>query len=108
MDIQSFAALAEQNRFQIVELLRDHPRSVGEIADRLHIRQPQASKHLKVLADAGLVEVHPQKNLRYYELSPKRFQEIDAWLAKYRSLWEERFERLDKLLEHEKQKLQKK
>ena len=104
MDIMPFGALGEQNRFQIVELLRDKPRPVGEIAERLRIRQPQASKHLKVLADAGIVEVRPQKNLRIYELSPKKFQEIDRWLEKYRSMWEKRLDRLDSLLQKEKKK----
>jgi len=104
MDILSFAALAEENRFKIVELLRDKPRPVGEIADRLNIRQPQASKHLRVLADAGIVEVHPQKNLRIYALSPKKFQEIDQWLEKYRSLWEGRLDRIEKVIQEEKKK----
>lgn len=99
-----FSALAEPNRFQIVELLRDRPRPVGELANTLRIRQPQVSKHLKILADAGIVQVHPQANQRIYELSPKKFQEIDRWLEKYRKLWEERFDRLDAFLKREKQK----
>jgi len=103
-----FSALAEPSRFQIVELLRDKPRPVGELADTLHIRQPQVSKHLKVLADAGIVEVRPQANQRIYELSPKKFQEIDAWLQKYRKLWEDRFDALEKVLEREKARLKKK
>ena len=98
----TFQALAEPNRFHIVELLRDKPRAVGELAKTLHIRQPQASKHLKVLADAGIVEVRPQANQRIYELSPKKFQEIDQWLEKYRKLWEARFDRLDAFLQKEK------
>src|ERR1700733_13087533 len=102
-----FSALAEPSRFQIVELLRDKPRPVGELADRLHIRQPQVSKHLKVLADVGIVEVRPQANQRIYELSPKKFQEIDRWLNSYRKLWEDRLDALEKVLEREKAKLKK-
>ena len=102
-----FSALAEPSRFQIVELLKDKPRPVGELSDKLHIRQPQASKHLKVLADAGIVEVRPQANQRIYELSPKKFQEIDKWLNSYRKLWEERFDALEKVLEREKAKMRK-
>jgi DNA-binding transcriptional ArsR family regulator len=104
MNPVTFGALAEPNRFQIVELLLNKPRAVGELVDTLHIRQPQVSKHLKVLADAGIVEVRPQANQRIYELSPKKFQEIDAWLEKYRTLWKARFDRLDVLLQREKQK----
>jgi DNA-binding transcriptional ArsR family regulator len=93
-----FSVLAEPSRFHIVELLRDRPRAVGELAETLHIRQPQASKHLKVLADAGIVAVRPQANQRIYELTPAKFQEIDTWLEKYRKLWEDRFDRLETLL----------
>lgn len=105
MNLVTFSALAEPSRFQIVELLRDKPRPVGELADTLHIRQPQVSKHLKVLADAGIVDVRPQANQRFYELSPKKFQEIDNWLNKYRKLWEDRLDTLGKVLEREKQKI---
>ncbi len=101
MNPVTFSALAEPSRFHIVELLRDKPYSVGEISERLHIRQPQASKHLKVLADAGIVSVSPQANQRIYALSPKKFQEIDRWLEKYRQLWEDRLNRLDAFLKKE-------
>jgi DNA-binding transcriptional ArsR family regulator len=100
----TFSALAEPNRFHIVELLRNKPQPVGEIAEKLHIRQPQASKHLKVLADAGIVEVHPKANQRIYELSPKKFQELDKWLEKYRKIWEDRFDALDALLKDQNKK----
>ena len=99
-----FSALAEPNRFNIVELLREKPRPVGELAASLHIRQPQVSKHLKVLANAGIVKVRPLANQRIYELSPKKFQEIDNWLEKYRVFIEERFNTLDALLQREKRK----
>jgi len=108
MNPVTLQALAEPNRFHIVELLRDKPRPVGELVDTLHIRQPQVSKHLKVLADAGIVQVHPQANQRIYALSPKKFQEIDAWLERYRKLWEDRLDILGKVLEREKKKLQNK
>jgi len=102
-----FSALAEPNRFHIVELLREKPQPVGTIANQLHMRQPQASKHLKILADAGIVEVHPIANQRIYKLSPKKFQEIDKWLNKYRAIWEDRFDALEKVLEEEKKKFKK-
>lgn len=108
MNPVTFQALAEPNRFQIVELLREKPMPVGELVDTLHIRQPQVSKHLKVLADAGIVKVRPQANQRIYELSPTKFKEIDAWLEKYRKIWEERFDALEKVLEREKAKLKRK
>jgi DNA-binding transcriptional ArsR family regulator len=102
MNSNTFSALAEPHRLEIVELLRQKPRAVGEIADTLHLRQPQVSKHLKVLADAGLVDVTPRANVRVYGLTPDRFKELDDWVRKYRKLWEERFDRLDTLLREEK------
>lgn len=95
MDTATLSALAEPNRLRIVELLREGPLTVGEIADRLQIRQPQASKHLRVLSAAGIVEVHPDANRRFYKLRPEPFIVLDAWLASYRHIWEERLDRLD-------------
>ncbi|HEV1998467.1 MAG TPA: metalloregulator ArsR/SmtB family transcription factor, partial [Candidatus Dormibacteraeota bacterium] len=73
----TLTALAEPNRFQIVELLRGGPRPVGAIAEELRLRQPQASKHLRVLSEAGLVEVQAVAQQRIYRLRPERFKELD-------------------------------
>lgn len=77
MDMTTLGALAEPNRMNIVELLRDGPLTVGEIADRLGLRQPQASKHLKVLSDNGIVEVQAAANRRIYKLRTEPFQALD-------------------------------
>lgn len=98
MDISIFAALAEPNRFHIVELLLEGPLTVGDIAEQVQLRQPQASKHLRILSDAGLVEVHAEANKRFYKLRPDPFQEMEAWLESYRRVWDERFDRLDDYL----------
>ncbi|MDF2960385.1 MAG: ArsR family transcriptional regulator [Paenibacillus sp.] len=98
MDITTFSALAEPNRFRIVELLLDGPLTVGEIADRLGLRQPQASKHLRVLLEAGLVEVQAVSNRRNYKLRLEPFQALDAWLETYRDVWDERFDALENYL----------
>lgn len=76
MELTTFNALAEPSRFRIVNLLQKGPLTVGEIAERLDIRQPQASKHLKVLLDAGLVEVRADANRRNYMLRSEPFQEL--------------------------------
>lgn len=89
------AALTEPNRLHIVELLRDGPLTVGQITERLGLPQPQVSKHLKVLNEAAIVEVHPQANRRIYQLRREPFQELEAWLHSFRRLWEKRFDRLD-------------
>ena len=94
----TLSALAEPNRRQIVELLRRKPRAVGEIVDRLGLRQPQVSKHLRVLSEAGLVEVRPLAQQRIYRLRAQPLKELDDWLAPYRRTWEERFEQFDDVL----------
>ncbi|MEK0313363.1 ArsR/SmtB family transcription factor [Cohnella sp. 56] len=98
MDMAALSALAEPNRMQIVELLREGPLTVGEIADRLGLRQPQASKHLKVLGDSGVVEAKAEANRRIYKLRPEPFQALDAWLASFRRVMEERYDNLDDYL----------
>lgn len=88
----------EPNRLHMVELLRAGPLTVGEIVERLELQQPQVSKHLKVLSEAGIVEVQPQANRRIYKLRREPFLELEDWLQSFHRLWEERFDRLDDYL----------
>jgi DNA-binding transcriptional ArsR family regulator len=97
--VETFAALSEPNRFRIVELLRTGPRAVSEIGDRLRLKQPQVSQHLRVLKAAGLVDVQPRAQHRLYELRGRRLRQMHDWLDRYRDLWEARFEGLDELVE---------
>lgn len=97
--LETFKALAEPSRLQIVDLLLTGPKTVGNVADKLGIRQPQASKHLHVLASSGLVEVRPEAQRRIYALRAQSLQELDFWLERFRRLWEDQFERLDEVLE---------
>ena len=96
--MKTLIALAEPNRLGIVELLSAGPLSVGEIARRLELRQPQASKHLKVLCEHGILEVRAEGNRRIYALRPEPFRELDAWLRSVRQAMEDRFDRLDAYL----------
>jgi len=102
--METLQALAEPHRFQIVELLRDGPRPVGEMVDRLGLRQPQVSKHLRVLSDAGLVDVRVDAQRRIYALRPAPLQELELWIERYRRIWEGNFQRLDGVLEELKAK----
>lgn len=88
----ALTALAEPNRFQIVELLRDGPRSVGEIVKQLQLSQPQISRHLRILHEAGLVEVQPQAQQRIYRLHGRAFKDLDAWISTFSVVWEERLD----------------
>lgn len=98
MNVDALAALAEPTRLRIIELLRGRPHTVNEVAERLQIRQPQASKHLKVLSEASLVRVEPVANQRIYHLNPAPFSELGAWLSRYTEVVEERYSALDEVL----------
>lgn len=95
---ETFAALAEPSRFRIVELLLAGPRPVNDIVERLQLAQPQVSKHLRVLKEAGLVDVQPRAQQRLYELRAQPLRRIHEWLERYRRIWDERFAEMDELL----------
>ena len=97
--LPTLTALAEPNRLRIVEHLREGPRPVGEIAAALQLRQPQVSKHLRVLSKAGLVEVHPSAQQRIYRLRAEPFLALGAWLDSYRRFKEASYDRLDEHLQ---------
>jgi DNA-binding transcriptional ArsR family regulator len=95
----TFEVLAEPTRRQVLDLLRDRPRLVGELVRELGVSQPGVSKHLRVLREAGLVRVRPEAQRRWYELDPAPLAEVDAWLAPYRRLWSERLDALERHLD---------
>ena len=72
--LETFRALAEPNRLQIIELLLNGPRPVGDMVEQLGLRQPQVSKHLRVLSEAGLVDVRVDAQRRIYALRPAPLQ----------------------------------
>ncbi len=90
----AWAALSDPHRRTLVELLRDHPRPVGELVALVGLSQPGTSKHLRVLREAGLVSVRADAQRRVYELDTRPLAELDTWLAPYRRLWEERLDAL--------------
>jgi DNA-binding transcriptional ArsR family regulator len=102
--IETLAALAEPNRFRIVELLRSGPRTVNDIGSRLELNQPQVSKHLRVLKDVGLVEVQPRAQERLYELRAQPLRQLHGWLERYRRIWDERFDEMDRVVQELKTK----
>lgn len=97
----TWAALADPHRRAVLDLLRSGERAVGEVVDALRLSQPQASKHLRVLRTAGLVQVRKDAQRRLYRLDPRPIAQVDAWLAPYRQRWNESLDRLDEhLKEH--------
>ena len=87
-------ALADESRRTMLEALADGPATAGELAALLPIAREGTSRHLRVLREAGLVEVRQEAQRRVYSLRPEPLAEVDEWLARYRALWENRLDAL--------------
>jgi len=95
----AYTALAEPSRRHILDLLREGERSVSDLVAHLSLSQPGVSKHLKVLREAGLVDVRPEGKTRWYGLRAAPLAEVDAWLEPYRTHWTGRLDALERHLE---------
>jgi DNA-binding transcriptional ArsR family regulator len=87
-------ALADESRRTMLKALVGGPATAGELAALLPIARPGVSRHLRVLREAGLVEVRQDAQRRIYGLSPQPLAEVDEWLGPYRALWEQRLDAL--------------
>ena len=87
-------ALADQSRRTVLAILRDHPATAGELADALPIARPGTSRHLRVLREAGLVDVRQEGQRRIYSLRPEALVEVDDWMEEYRARWQNRLDAL--------------
>ncbi|NYJ74843.1 ArsR/SmtB family transcription factor [Allobranchiibius huperziae] len=88
------AAIGDPGRRVILDSLRDQDLTAGEIADLLPVARPGVSRHLRVLREAGLVDVHAEGQRRIYSLRPQGLTELDGWLTPYRDLWSRRLDAL--------------
>ena len=98
--VHLFHALADPVRLRIVESMKSKERAVNEICERVDIHQSGVSRHLRILAEAGLVQMRPDGQKRLYSLRKEAFDELDAWMAGYRRHWEARLDRLGTALKH--------
>ena len=94
-----FTVLAEPHRRAILDLLLEAERPVGDLVEALAVSQPAVSKHLKVLRDAGLVDVRTDAQRRIYRVRTEPLQAVDEWLEPYRRLWATRLDALERHLE---------
>jgi len=104
MHIDVFQTLADPTRRRIVEALRDSEQAVNDIVERVSVHQSGVSRHLRILHEAGFVRVRPEGPKRLYSLRPEPFQQLDAWVGGYRSMWEARLDRFAEALDR-KQKV---
>jgi DNA-binding transcriptional ArsR family regulator len=94
-----FAVLAEPRRREILDLLLEGERPVGEVVDATHMSQPAVSKHLRVLREAGLVDVRIDAQRRIYRVRTDPLQAVDEWLEPYRRMWKSRLDKLERHLD---------
>ncbi len=104
MTSQSFATLADPIRLRIVENLLRGEQAVNDLVEKLEIQQSGVSRHLRILHEAGFVQVRPQGQKRLYSLKADKFREMETWLARYRALWEGRMDRLAEAAEKKAKK----
>src|SRR5436190_12121550 len=94
-----FEVLAEPNRRRILDLLRDEERPVGDLVTAMAVSQPAVSKHLRVLREAGLVDVRIDAQRRMYRVRLEPLHAIDEWLQPYRAMWASRLDDLERHLD---------
>jgi DNA-binding transcriptional ArsR family regulator len=94
-----FEVVAEPARRELLDALVGGPKPVGELATTTGLSQPNTSRHLRILREAGLVSCRPEGQRRLYELRPERLAELDRWLAPYRELWRSRLDALERRLD---------
>ena len=101
--MDTFSALADPTRRAMLDLLVKHERSAGELVSAFpDISQPAVSKHLRILKDAGLVDMRVHAQQRIYTLQPKGLVELDVWIAKYKVFWPDRLDSLERHLDKNK------
>ena len=102
-----FRAIADPTRREILRLLRDGGRTVGQIAANFPTSRPAISKHLRLLRNAGLVVTHKDGTARIYDLNAKPLRAVNAWLRDYEAFWGESIRSLKNYIEqaeHQKEK----
>ena len=102
MQIDAFQTLADPTRRRIVEVLRGGERPVSDLVGAVEIDQSGVSRHLRILFEAGFVQVRPDGQRRLYSLRPEPFLALDLWVGRYRALWEARLDRFAQALERKR------
>ena len=101
--LSALEVLAEPHRRAILDLLREGERPVGDLVSHVALSQPAVSKHLRVMKEAGMVESRVDAQRRLYRVRTEPLEELDAWLAPYRQLWEASLDRLEAHLDRRRE-----
>jgi DNA-binding transcriptional ArsR family regulator len=97
-----FQALADPVRFRIVEAIRSGECAVGDIVARVDIHQSGVSRHLRILSEAGVVQMRPDGQKRLYSLRKEAFDRLETWVGAYRRHWDARLDRFGAALERQR------
>lgn len=99
MQANLFQALSDPTRLRIVEAIKAGECAVGDIVERMEIHQSGVSRHLRILSEAGIVQMRQDGQRHLYSLRREAFEQLDAWVAGYRRHWEARLDRFGAALE---------
>jgi DNA-binding transcriptional ArsR family regulator len=99
-----FQAIADPTRRDIISLISKKPATPNSVADRFNLSRQAISKHINILAKCGFLSLEIRGREYYYTVQPKKLAEIYDWLEPFRTLWEDKFTKLDKVLHHLKSK----
>jgi DNA-binding transcriptional ArsR family regulator len=94
----AFNAVSDASRRDLLDALGDGEATVGELVDRLGLRQPQVSKHLGVLRTVGLVSVRADGRHRWYRVNGPALKPVHDWVGAFERTWNTRLDRLDDVL----------
>lgn len=93
-----FQAIADPTRREILSLLANDSMNLTSVTENFDISQPAISRHIKILTECGLITIEKQGRERYCEAKIEKLNEVEEWLSPFREMWEQRFDKLDKLL----------
>ena len=103
--MDKFSALGDPNRRRIVELLANHgPLTATEISEKFSVSPSAISQHLKILREAGLIQMKKKAQKRIYAIDSAAVHEMENWAKRLTARWEQRFDALKRIIEAEKHK----
>lgn len=98
-----FQAIADPTRRDIIDLLRDRPLSINEVADEFDISRPAISRHIKILNECGVVVIRNEGRKRYCRTNARKLKEVARWVGRYQKFWSQKLDALEAALEEEDQ-----
>lgn len=90
-----FQAIADPTRREIIHLVSNQSLNLNAVAGKFNISRPAISKHIKILAECGLIEIRQQGRERYCEAKLDRLNEVSDWVQQHKKMWESRFDSLE-------------